>query len=174
MPGAIVTVAPPATGVGTVGVTGAAGFAATITLRETYDPSLPPVRANRERLVQALLNLVKNAAEALVATGTANPEIHIKTMYRGGFKRVLPGDSGPSTLPICVMVCDNGPGIAEDFRSQIFDPFVTSGKSGGKGLGLPVVAKIIADHGGVLALEHAEAGNTVFALQLPASVEAKA
>lgn len=147
----------------------AQGFAAGIAFRESYDPSLPAVFGNRERLVQAVLNLVKNAAEALRDAGTTNPEIHIKTLYRGGFKRVPPQGGVPLALPICVMVCDNGSGIPESIRHQIFDPFVTLGKTGGKGLGLPVVAKIIADHGGVLALEHAEAGNTVFAMQLPAS-----
>lgn len=139
------------------------GFAAHVEFSESYDPSLPPVNGNRELLVQALLNLVKNAAEA--AAGATTPRITLRTAYRSGYRINTP--TGAVSLPICVQVADNGTGIAEDMRGNIFDPFVTS-KPSGKGLGLAVVAKVVADHGGVMALEHAEAGNTVFALQLPA------
>src|SRR5690606_37620929 len=111
-------------------------------------------------LVQALLNLVKNAAEA--ATSAQSPRITLKTAYRSGYRLAGTGTEKAVSLPICVQVCDNGGGIAEDMRANIFDPFVTS-KPSGKGLGLAVVAKVIADHSGVMALEAAEAGHTVFA-----------
>jgi two-component system nitrogen regulation sensor histidine kinase GlnL len=126
---------------------------------------LPPVNGNRELLVQALLNLIKNAAEASECSD--KPCITLKTAYRSGYRLTVPGASKPVMLPICVQIADNGTGIAEELRANIFDPFVTN-KPSGKGLGLAVVAKVVADHGGVMALESAEAGNTVFALQLPA------
>lgn len=141
------------------------GFAAHAIFAEEYDPSLPPVRGNRDLLVQALLNLVKNAAEA--AADAEKPCITLRTAYRSGYRLAVPGSDTPVNLPICVQIADNGGGIAEDLRANIFDPFVTN-KTSGKGLGLAVVAKVVADHGGVMALEAAEAGNTVFALQLPA------
>lgn len=141
------------------------GFAANITIVEHYDPTLPPVNGNRELLVQALLNLIKNAAEAV--EHTEQPFIALKTAYRSGYRLSAAGAEKPVSLPICVQIGDNGTGIAEEMRANIFDPFVTS-KPSGKGLGLAVVAKIVADHGGVMALESADAGNTIFALQLPA------
>lgn len=140
------------------------GFAAHVRFVEEYDPSLPPVEGNRDLLVQAVLNLVKNAAEAV--QDTEEPRIMLRTAYRSGYRLNVPGQVAVN-LPICVQIADNGSGIAEELRPHIFDPFVTA-KVSGKGLGLAVVAKVVADHGGVMALEAAEAGNTVFALQLPA------
>lgn len=141
------------------------GVAADVVLVESYDPSLPPVRGNRDLLVQALLNLVKNAAEELGQTD--KPTIHLKTSYRSGYRKPQ-ADGSMLSLPICIMVEDNGPGIAPDMAEQIFNPFVTS-KSGGKGLGLAVVAKAVADHGGVILLEESKPGKTVFAIQLAAA-----
>lgn len=140
------------------------GFASHVTFAEEYDPSLPPVAGNRDLLVQAVLNLVKNAAEAVV--GIDEPRITLRTAYRSGYRLNMPGKAAVN-LPICVQIADNGGGIAEELRPHIFDPFVTA-KISGKGLGLAVVTKVVADHGGVMALEAAEVGNTVFALQLPA------
>lgn len=141
------------------------GVASQVEFVEDYDPSLPDIQGNRELLIQALLNLVKNAAEA--AAGAQNPRITLTTAYRSGYRLSAAGSDVPVNLPICVKVGDNGMGISPQMRASIFDPFVTD-KPSGKGLGLAVVAKIIADHGGVMALESAEQGNTLFALQLPA------
>lgn len=134
---------------------------------EEYDPSLPPVAGNSDLLVQALLNIAKNAMEAV--SGTPSPVICLKTSYRSGYRM----DDGGKTvsLPICVQVIDNGPGIPETHRENIFTPFVTH-KVNGKGLGLPIVAKILSDHGGVIELESAEKGHTVFTMQLPAWTDA--
>lgn len=140
-----------------------AGMAADVAIEEQYDPSLPLVRGNRALLVQALLNLVKNAAEVL---GSAeDPVITLKTAYRAGFRMPATMGGEAVALPVCIMVEDNGPGIAPALRERIFELFVTD-KTGGKGLGLPVVAKVMADHGGVIMLEHAEPGSTRFAIQL--------
>lgn len=136
------------------------GFASEITLNEHYDPSLPLILGNRDLLVQALLNLMKNAAESAIAFAD-EPQLHIKTSYKAGYKI-------GTTLPVCVEIIDNGSGIAEHLRDSIFNPFVTS-KPQGKGLGLAIVGKIITDHGGVIALEDASAGHTCFALHLKAA-----
>lgn len=144
------------------------GMAEGVELQESYDPSLPRVDGNRDLLVQALLNLVKNAAEAV--EGVDAPRIRLTTSYRSGYRLNIAGAGIPHALPICVTIEDNGAGIAVDLRGNIFDPFVTS-KSGGKGLGLPVVAKVVADHGGVILLESAESGLTRFVIHLPAAQE---
>lgn len=144
------------------------GVAQDIELQEAYDPSLPAVHGNRDLLVQALLNLIKNAAEAV--EGITAPRIRLTTSYRSGYRLNVAGGGVPRSLPICVTIEDNGPGIDVELRANIFDPFVTS-KSGGKGLGLPVVAKVVADHGGVILLEAAESGHTRFVIHLPAVQE---
>lgn len=138
------------------------GFASRVRIRESYDPSLPPVLGNRDLLVQALLNLVKNAAEAAGADGG---EILLETRYQQGVRLAVPGGGARVDVPLMVSVQDNGPGIPEDLRPHLFDPFVTT-KNGGKGLGLALVAKIIGDHGGVIEFD-SEARRTRFRIMLP-------
>ena len=138
------------------------GFARHVRLVEEYDPSLPPVHGNRDLLVQAFLNLVKNAAEALPgSTG----EIVLTTAYRLGLRLAGPGGQGRRHLPLMVSVSDNGSGIPEDLRPYLFDPFVTS-KRNGTGLGLALVAKVVGDHGGVIEFD-SQPGRTVFRVFLP-------
>ena len=141
------------------------GFAADIRIHEVYDPSLPPVFGNRDQLVQVLLNLVKNAAEALIDAGVPNPDITLITAYQHGMRLAVPGSARRMELPLVVIVRDNGPGIAEDIRANLFDPFVTS-RPAGSGLGLALVAKIIADHGGTIEVD-TRPGRTEFRLHLP-------
>ena len=142
-----------------------AGFAANIRFTEQYDPSLPPVSANRDQLVQVLLNLIKNAAEAINATDSPHGEIVLKTAYQHGVRLSLPGSRARVDLPLLVVVRDNGPGIPEDILPHLFEPFVTS-KSFGSGLGLALVAKIIGDHGGLIEVQ-SRPGRTEFHLHLP-------
>lgn len=142
-----------------------AGFAANIRFTEQYDPSLPAVSANRDQLVQVLLNLVKNAAEAISATDSPHGEIVLKTAYQHGVRLALPGSRARVDLPLLVSVRDNGPGIPEDILPHLFEPFVTS-KSFGSGLGLALVAKIIGDHGGLIEVQ-SRPGRTEFHLHLP-------
>jgi two-component system, NtrC family, nitrogen regulation sensor histidine kinase GlnL len=138
------------------------GFAKGLKITERYDPSLPPVDGNHDQLVQAFINLVKNAAEAAPRTGG---ELVISTSYKQGVRVALPGMTNRVQLPLVVTIQDNGPGIPDDIRPHLFDPFITT-KSKGSGLGLALVAKIVADHGGIIEFE-SEPKRTVFRLMLP-------
>jgi len=145
------------------------GFAAHIRFQELYDPSLPPVWANRDQLIQVVLNLVKNAAEAATHDGGAHPEITLSTGFQHGMRVAIPGSTARMDLPLFVSVRDNGPGIPEDIRPHLFEPFVTS-KSTGSGLGLSLVAKIVGDHGGLIEV-NSRPGRTEFRLHLPVVTE---
>ena len=138
------------------------GFARKLRFVETYDPSLPPVYGNRDLLIQVLLNLVKNAAESVSGE---DGEIALSTAYSHGVRLAVPGSGRRVDLPIVIGIQDNGPGIPEDLRPHLFDPFVTT-KLGGKGLGLALVAKIVGDHGGVIEFE-SRPRRTRFRLMLP-------
>ena len=141
------------------------GFAAHLRIQEVYDPSLPPAWGNRDQLVQVVLNLVKNAAEAVTHTGQANGEIVLTTGFQHGVRLAVPGSERRLHLPLLVAVRDNGPGIPDDIKPNLFDPFVSS-KASGSGLGLALVAKIVADHGGLIEVE-SRPGRTEFRLHLP-------
>ena len=145
------------------------GFAAHIRFIEHYDPSLPPVWGNRDQLIQVVLNLVKNAAEAVTGPDTRNPEITLTTGFHHGVRVAVPGASRRVDLPLLVSVRDNGPGIPEDIRPYLFDPFIST-KPSGSGLGLALVAKIVGDHGGLIEVEN-RPGRTEFRLHLPVLIE---
>jgi len=139
------------------------GVARNITFSEDYDPSLPPVFGNRDQLIQVFLNLVKNAAEALERTQKG--EIKISTAFRPGIRIAVQGVSQRISLPLEIVIEDNGPGIPADLLSILFDPFVTT-KANGSGLGLALVAKIVGDHGGVIDCD-SRPGRTRFRVLLP-------
>ena len=99
------------------------GVARGITFYEDYDPSLPPVGGNRDQLIQVFLNLVKNAAEALERT--SKPEIRFSTAFRPGIRISVQGVSERISLPLEIIIEDNGPGVPPDLVPILFDPFVT-------------------------------------------------
>ncbi len=140
------------------------GFARHFKFVEEFDPSLPPVFANRDQLVQVFLNLVKNAAEA-IGEGVSDGEIHITTAFRPGVRLLLPGSKTRVSLPLEFCIKDNGPGVSEDLMPHLFDPFVTT-KPTGSGLGLALVAKIVGDHGGIIECE-SQPRHTVFRVLMP-------
>ncbi|PPR37859.1 MAG: Nitrogen regulation protein NR(II) [Alphaproteobacteria bacterium MarineAlpha6_Bin4] len=112
---------------------------------ENYDPSLPNIFGNEDQLNRLFVNLLKNAAEAI---GKTNGIIKVVTRYEHGI------------LPIKVFIEDNGVGIPDELKDNIFDAFVTN-KINGKGLGLSICAKIVQNHSG--SIEHDNINNkTVF------------
>ena len=139
------------------------GFARGIRFVEEYDPSLPPVLANRDQLIQVFLNLVKNAAEAI--GDSPDGEIMLTTAFRPGVRLTVPGSATRVSLPLEFCVRDNGPGVPEDLMQHLFDPFVTT-KPTGTGLGLALVAKIVGDHGGIIECD-SQPHRTTFRVLMP-------
>jgi two-component system, NtrC family, nitrogen regulation sensor histidine kinase GlnL len=140
------------------------GFGEAAKISVEFDPSLPPLPGNRDKLIQAFLNLVKNAAEA-IGEPREPGRIMLRTAFRPGVRLTVPGTSARVSLPLMIEVEDNGPGVPDALKPQLFDPFVTT-KRTGTGLGLALVAKIIGDHGGVIECESVPK-RTVFRVLLP-------
>lgn len=140
------------------------GFAQNIKISKHYDPSLPPVLANRDQLIQVFLNLIKNAQEA--CADAAEPEVIVSSAYRPGVRLAVPGSEKRVALPMEFKVTDNGKGVPNDMRPHLFEPFVSS-KTNGKGLGLALVAKIVGDHGGIIECQ-SQPKQTEFRVLLPA------
>jgi two-component system nitrogen regulation sensor histidine kinase GlnL len=122
------------------------------TLRHDYDPSLPDIYGDADRLLQLLLNLARNAIEA----GARRVEI----------------TAGEETDGVAIGVADDGPGLPPKARDHLFRPFAGSARPGGTGLGLAIAREVLRAHGGDIALERSDAAGTVFRLRLPARTAA--
>ena len=145
------------------------GFARNVEVVTEYDPSLPDALGDDGQLMQVALNLLKNATEALqrgIAEGGTGRTIRIRSFYDGAL-RLAPTPDHPRSrvLPLQIEIEDDGPGIPDSVAGQIFEPFV-SGRENGTGLGLALVSKIVADHGGWLRVD-SRPGRTVFRISLP-------
>jgi two-component system nitrogen regulation sensor histidine kinase GlnL len=144
------------------------GFGAHMRIIEDYDPSLPMTWGDPDQLLQVVLNLVKNASEA--ADPSKGGTIRLHTYYEHSF-RLRRSDGSGHTLPLQIEIIDDGPGLPENIKGDIFDPFV-SGKENGTGLGLALVSKIISDHDGWISVDSVP-GRTVFRMSLPRAPHGK-
>jgi two-component system, NtrC family, nitrogen regulation sensor histidine kinase GlnL len=129
----------------------------TIVLRTDYDPSIPELYADKNQLIQALLNIVRNAVQAIQNEGEIVIQTRIRRHMTIGRKRYK--------LTIKIDITDSGPGIKPELMGQIFYPMIT-GRAEGTGLGLSIAQSLINQHNGLIECE-SEPGHTVFSIYLP-------
>jgi two-component system nitrogen regulation sensor histidine kinase GlnL len=122
-----------------------------------YDPSIPGFQADQDRLIQALLNIARNGANAAGDSGELTLRTRVLRQFTIGSTR--------HRLVLRVEIEDNGPGIPEELMDRIFFPMV-SGRAGGTGLGLPIAQELINQHGGLIEFE-SHSGETRFFVYLP-------
>jgi two-component system nitrogen regulation sensor histidine kinase GlnL len=137
-----------------------AGENARITIRKHFDPSLPPIRGDRNQLTQVFLNIVKNAVQAMSGKG----DLVVRTRMETDFHIQEPGKERDKF--IWVDIKDAGPGISEETLPHIFSPFFTT-KNHGTGLGLAVCHRIVNEHGGMIRVESRKSEGTTFKVSLP-------
>jgi two-component system nitrogen regulation sensor histidine kinase GlnL len=131
-----------------------------VALRRDYDLSLPEIRADAEQLIQSTLNIARNAVQAMHGNG--------EIVFRTRVARQITLESRRYRLGMRVEIIDNGPGVPDDIREQIFYPLV-SGREGGSGLGLAVAQTLVAQNHGTIECE-SRPGHTVFSIFLPLTV----
>lgn len=142
---------------------------ARVRIEEEFDPSLPPVLGSPDGLVQVLINLLANAREA--CGQAAKPRVVVRTRFASGLQLHTSDTGKPVRLPVELRVSDNGPGVEPAMREHIFEPFVTTKKSG-QGLGLALVRKLVRDMNGRISHERDDAkGWTHFRVHLPLASE---
>ncbi len=138
-------------------------------IAEEFDPSLPLVLGDVDALVQVMINLIANAADACRDHG--KPQIAVRTRFASGLQFHPDKNGTPVRLPIELRVSDNGSGIEPALREHVFEPFVTTKKSG-QGLGLALVRRLVRDMNGRIAHDRDEvSGLTHFRVHLPMATE---
>jgi two-component system nitrogen regulation sensor histidine kinase GlnL len=135
--------------------------AARATVVRHYDPELPSVAGDPDRLLQVFLNLIRNGAQAMAATGG---ELSVRTR----FERVAPQCGGRAAA--VVEIADRGPGMSPAVQRQLFTPFFTT-KDRGTGLGLPISLRIVEEHGGTVEVQSQVGQGTSFRVLLPVAVQ---
>ena len=128
-----------------------------LNIEKDYDPSIPTINADREQLIQAVLNLLRNAVQA-----TTNDE---RILLKTRIKRQITIQNKLNKLAIQLDIIDNGPGIPAEIESGAFYPMVT-GHAEGTGLGLSIAQQLIQSHGGVINYDRKE-NNTYFSILFP-------
>jgi two-component system nitrogen regulation sensor histidine kinase GlnL len=128
-----------------------------IMLHTNYDPSIPEIFADKNQLIQAILNIVRNAVQAVQNHGVITMKTRVQRHMTIGRKRYK--------LTVKIDIIDNGPGIKPELMGQIFYPMIT-GRAEGTGLGLSIAQSLINQHNGLIECE-SEPGNTVFSIYLP-------
>jgi two-component system nitrogen regulation sensor histidine kinase GlnL len=141
-----------------------AEFSKGVAIERDYDPSLPDLVGDKEQLIQALLNVVRNAAQALTSSGGTQGKGGTITLRTRAVRQVTLLRQR-HRLALELQVIDDGPGVPEDIRERIFNPLV-SGRDGGSGLGLSLAQTFIHYHRGVIECD-SRPGRTVFRIILP-------
>ena len=128
-----------------------------LSIERDYDASLPDFRGDKEQLIQAVLNLVRNAAQAMRGRG--------RILLTTRIARQVTVDKVRYRLALDLHVIDDGPGVPDEIRDRIFYPLV-SGREGGSGLGLTLAQTFVQQHGGVIECD-SRPGRTDFRILLP-------
>jgi two-component system nitrogen regulation sensor histidine kinase GlnL len=139
-----------------------AEFPHNIAVQRDYDTSLPEFIGDREKLIQAVLNIARNAAQAMQFNATDNPA---RLILRTRVARQVTLAKKRYRVAVLLQIIDNGPGIPADIRDRIFYPLV-SGREGGSGFGLTLTQAFVTQHHGMIECE-SEPGHTCFTVILP-------
>lgn len=131
-----------------------------VVIERDYDPSLPPVSVDSDQIIQALLNIMRNAVQAVSDSGSVTIRTRALASFMIGNQR--------HRLVISIEIEDDGPGIPEDLKDSVFYPLVT-GREDGIGLGLPLAQDLVSRHGGLIEFDSTP-GRTVFLVRLPVEV----
>ncbi len=133
----------------------------TLVISRDYDPSIPDIQGDRIQLIQAVLNVARNAMQAVLESGRSAPLVTIKSRIQRSFTI-----AGERHRVVCrIDVIDNGPGVSTEIFEQIFFPMI-SGRSNGSGLGLTIAQTAVNGHQGIIECD-SEPGNTRFSIYLP-------
>jgi two-component system nitrogen regulation sensor histidine kinase GlnL len=131
-----------------------------VTIQQQLDPSIPPILLDEPLITQLLLNLLKNALEAVSHGG----QIRVVTRIVSEYSLTKKGER-PSRM-VAIDIADDGPGIPPELQEKLFTPFFTT-KEGGTGLGLPLCQKIVTEHRGMIKVDSQPGHGTTFTIMLP-------